>query len=63
MLWFSKMDSIKIEQMVKDTDFDLRLELLAGEAGLDRRIVSSRSAVRLPLRKNCSMARAACSGT
>src|SRR5437763_15827582 len=36
------MDSIKIEQLVKDLDFDLRLELLAGESGLDRRIVSSR---------------------
>ena len=36
------MDSIKIEQLVKDTDFDLRLELLAGENGLDRRVVSSR---------------------
>src|SRR5438067_1445667 len=36
------MDSIKIEQLVKDLDFDLRLELLAGEGGLDRRVVSSR---------------------
>src|SRR5438046_9801647 len=36
------MDSIKIEQLVKDLDFDLRLELLAGDGGLDRRIVSSR---------------------
>src|SRR5437762_1572263 len=36
------MDSIKIEQLVKDLDFDLRLELLAGETGLDRRVVSSR---------------------
>src|ERR1700737_2698095 len=36
------MDSIKIEQLVKDRDFDLRLELLAGENGLDRRVVSSR---------------------
>jgi len=36
------MDSIKIEQLIKDQDFDLRLELLAGESGLDRRIVSSR---------------------
>src|SRR5205809_530256 len=36
------MDSIKIEQLVKDRDFDLRLELLAGEGGLDRRVVSSR---------------------
>src|SRR5947209_18857775 len=36
------MDSIKVAQLVKDQDFDLRLELLAGEAGLDRHIVSSR---------------------
>src|SRR5207244_4397987 len=36
------MDSIKIEQLIKDQDFDLRLELLAGETGLDRRIVSAR---------------------
>src|SRR6058998_2372687 len=36
------MDSVKIEQLVKDRDFDLRLELLAGENGLDRRVVSSR---------------------
>src|SRR5438876_122009 len=36
------MDSIKVGQLVKDQDFDLRLELLAGEGGLDRRIVSSR---------------------
>ena len=36
------MDSIKVEQLIKDTQFDLRLELLAGESGLDRRVVSSR---------------------
>src|SRR5437660_2440236 len=36
------MDSIKIEQLLKDRDFDLRLELLAGENGLDRRVVSAR---------------------
>ncbi|MFN2549743.1 MAG: HPr(Ser) kinase/phosphatase [Myxococcales bacterium] len=36
------MDSIKIEQLIKDQDFDLRLELLAGDGGLDRRVVSSR---------------------
>ncbi|GAC1338097.1 MAG: HPr(Ser) kinase/phosphatase [Myxococcales bacterium] len=36
------MDSIKVEQLLKDTQFDLRLELLGGEAGLDRRVVSSR---------------------
>jgi len=37
------MDSIKIEQLVKDRDFDLRLELLAGENGLDRRVVARAS--------------------
>src|SRR5713226_1121118 len=42
MLGSAPMDSIKIELLVKDSDFDLRLELLAGENGLDRRIVSSR---------------------
>src|SRR5260370_11678932 len=42
MLRSAGMDSIKIEQLLKDTDFDLRLELLAGENGLDRRVVSSR---------------------
>ena len=36
------MDSIKVGLLVKDTEFDLRLELLAGEAGLDRKVVSSR---------------------
>jgi HPr kinase/phosphorylase len=36
------MDAIKVEQLVKDSEFDLRLELLAGENGLDRTIVSSR---------------------
>src|SRR3989440_11277701 len=36
------MDSIKVETLLKDQDFDLRLELLAGEGGLDRRVVSSR---------------------
>ena len=36
------MDSIKVGLLVKDKDFDLRLELLAGEAGLDRKVVSSR---------------------
>jgi HPr kinase/phosphorylase len=36
------MDSIKVEQLLKDNQFDLRLELLAGAAGLDRRVVSSR---------------------
>src|SRR6266849_4575202 len=36
------MDSIKVETLLKDQDFDLRLELLAGEGGLDRRVVRSR---------------------
>src|SRR5207302_9023848 len=36
------MDSVKIGQLLNDRDFDLRLELLAGEGGLDRRVVSSR---------------------
>src|SRR4030088_755722 len=36
------MDSIKVETLLKDQDFALRLELLAGQAGLDRRVVSSR---------------------
>ena len=36
------MDAITIEQLLKDKDFDLRLELLGGESGLDRRVVSSR---------------------
>src|SRR3954451_938486 len=36
------MDSIKIELLLNDRQFDLRLELLAGEAGLDRKLVSSR---------------------
>src|SRR5213082_1099986 len=36
------MDSIKVETLLKDQQFDLRLELLAGEGGLDRRVVSSR---------------------
>jgi len=36
------MDSIKIDLLLKDRQFDLRLELLAGEGGLDRKLVSSR---------------------
>ena len=36
------MDSIKISALLADKEFDLRLELLAGEGGVDRRIVSSR---------------------
>src|SRR5436309_8786408 len=38
----SRMDAINVGQILKDEEFDLRLELLAGEAGLDRRVVSSR---------------------
>jgi HPr kinase/phosphorylase len=36
------MDSIKVSTLLADKEFDLRLELLAGEAGVDRRLVSSR---------------------
>lgn len=36
------MDSIKVSSLLADKEFDLRLELLAGEAGVDRRLVSSR---------------------
>ena len=36
------MDSIRVGTLIGDKDFDLRLELLGGEAGLDRRVVSSR---------------------
>jgi HPr kinase/phosphorylase len=36
------MDSLKIETLLNDKEFDLRLELLAGREGLDRRVVSSR---------------------
>src|SRR3954462_2797604 len=36
------MDSIKVAVLLSDKQFDLRLEVLAGEAGLDRKIVSSR---------------------
>jgi HPr kinase/phosphorylase len=36
------MDSIKVSAMLADKEFDLRLELLAGEGGVDRRVVSSR---------------------
>src|SRR5436309_13111563 len=36
------MDSIKVGLLLSDKQFDLRLELLAGEAGLDRKLVSSR---------------------
>ncbi len=36
------MDSIKVSALVQDASFDLRLELLAGQGGLDRRLVSAR---------------------
>ena len=36
------MDSIKVGLLLSDGQFDLRLELLAGEAGLDRKLISSR---------------------
>src|SRR5258708_36973457 len=36
------MDSIKVYALVQDQSFDLRLELLAGEGGLERRLVSAR---------------------
>ncbi|MBS2023107.1 MAG: HPr kinase/phosphorylase [Deltaproteobacteria bacterium] len=36
------MDSIKVSSLLADKDFDLRLELLAGQEGIERRIVSSR---------------------
>src|SRR5438067_11149853 len=36
------MDSIKVGLLLSDVQFDLRLELLAGEAGLDRKVISSR---------------------
>src|SRR5665213_1657028 len=36
------MDSIRVSALIADNQFDLRLELLAGESGIDRKIVSSR---------------------
>jgi HPr kinase/phosphorylase len=36
------MDSIRVAALLADKEFDLRLELLAGAGGVDRRIVSSR---------------------
>ena len=36
------MDSIKVSALVQDTAFDLRLEMLAGQGGVDRRLVSAR---------------------
>jgi HPr kinase/phosphorylase len=38
----SQQESIRVKQLLTDGVFDLRLELLTGEAGLERRIVSSR---------------------
>src|SRR6266852_3201421 len=37
-----KMTSIKVLRLLEDSDYDLRLELVAGRAGLDRKISSSR---------------------
>src|SRR5262249_34107397 len=37
-----KMTSIKVLRLLEDSDYDLRLELVAGRAGLDRQISSSR---------------------
>ena len=36
------MDSVKVAALLVDKEFDLRLELLAGGTGVDKRIVSSR---------------------
>jgi len=36
------MDSIRVSALIADKQFDLRLELLAGESGADRKIVSAR---------------------
>ncbi len=36
------MDSIRVSSLIADKEFDLRLELLAGETGADRKIVSAR---------------------
>jgi HPr kinase/phosphorylase len=36
------MDSVKVASLLVDKEFDLRLELLAGGTGVERRIVSSR---------------------
>jgi HPr kinase/phosphorylase len=36
------MNSIRVSALIADQQFDLRLELLAGESGVDRKIVSSR---------------------
>src|SRR5713101_3811690 len=36
------MTSIKISRLLEDSDYDLRLQLVVGEKGLDKRISSSR---------------------
>ncbi len=38
----AQVDSIQVRQLLDDTAFDLRLELITGQAGLERRIVSAR---------------------
>ena len=37
-----QVDSIRVEELLNDRAFDLRLELVAGKDGLSRRIVSAR---------------------
>ena len=36
------VDSIRVEELLEDRTYDLRLELVAGREGLSRRIVSAR---------------------
>ena len=36
------MSSIKVSRLLEDIDYDLRLRLVAGKGGLDRKISSSR---------------------
>jgi HPr kinase/phosphorylase len=38
----AQVDSIRVEALLDDRSFDLRLELVTGKAGISRRIVSSR---------------------
>lgn len=38
----AQVDSIRVEALLNDKSFDMRLELITGKAGLSRRIVSSR---------------------
>ncbi len=38
----AQVDSVRVESLLTDRSFDLRLELIAGKAGLSRRIVSAR---------------------